>query len=67
MEGLAIGDLAARHSHGADIVLWWSKRSRQLWVHVTDLDGGPTDRIHAAAGNPLAVFHHAFAYQPEAA
>jgi hypothetical protein len=67
MEGLAIGDLAARHSHGVDLVLWWSERSRHLSVHVTDLHGGRTDRINATAGNALAVFHHAFAYQPKAA
>ena len=60
-------DLAERHSHDLEVVLWWGRRSGRFWVLVTDRHSGHTKRVSATAGNALDVFHHPFAYQAEAA
>ena len=62
-----IVDLAERRSDDLDVVLFWARRSGQLWVRVTHRRTGRTARIHATTANALDVFHHPFAYVPKAA
>jgi hypothetical protein len=60
-------DLADRHNDDLDVVLLWGRRSNRLWVDVTHRSLGHVARIDASAANALDVFHHPFAYVPEAA
>jgi hypothetical protein len=55
-------ELADRQSDDLCVALMWARRSRHLWVTVTDHGSGEVERIDPRPDNALDVFHHPFAY-----
>jgi hypothetical protein len=63
----AVIELADRHSQDLDVVLFWKRGSRQLWVEVTHRPSGRVARLDAPTARALDVFNHPFAYAMPAA